>query len=297
MPRSDTARVRHLEASASRPLIAQQLRDALNAVPAHTWYALPSGALIFVNKQSADYGGLPEDHPLRFGIDIGASWDSHIAYLHPDDHEETRRFWSHCLKTEAGGELSFRVRSESGEFRWFISRAEPFRDSDGTLLYWIGVNVDVEAHKLAEFYLTEGQRLAHTGSWALNASGFTYWSPQLYEIYGIDPLVGPPSIPEFIALVQPDDREFVAQAIQNMLSDHRGADLTKRIVRPDGTVRYVRCVGIPLPDGGFLGTAIDVTDQEVLMRAMRASEEQMRQVLDLTPQIIGVVSPRRERLY
>ena len=31
----------------------------------------PRGALVFVNSRSADYLGLPSDHPLRFGIDVG----------------------------------------------------------------------------------------------------------------------------------------------------------------------------------------------------------------------------------
>lgn len=286
----------HVESGPNSSL-AEQLRKTLNAIPAYTWYALPSGALTFMDERSADNHALAEDHPLRLGIDTGASWDSHIPLLHPDDHDEARRLWSNALRTESAYQATFRVRNAQGEFRWYVTRAEPLRAADGTLLFWIGITLDIEEQKQAEFYLKEGQRLAQTGSWALNDAGFTYWSPQLFEIYGLDPRVGPPSIPEFIALVQPDDREFVAQAIRNMLSDHRGADLTKRIVRPDGTIRYVRCVGIPVPDGGFLGTAIDVTDQEVLMRAIRASEEQLRQILDLTPQIIGVVSARRERLY
>ena len=63
----------------------------LNVIPAYTWYALPSGALTFVNERTADYLGIPKDHPLRLGIDVGAEWDSHIPLLHPDDtkkHEE-----------------------------------------------------------------------------------------------------------------------------------------------------------------------------------------------------------------
>ncbi len=69
----------------------EQLHATLNAVPAHTWYAASSGGLTFVNRRTADYLGLPGDHPLRFGIDIGARWDAHIRMLHPDDHEETRK--------------------------------------------------------------------------------------------------------------------------------------------------------------------------------------------------------------
>jgi hypothetical protein len=98
-------------ANERRPPPRAELQAALNLIPAHTWYALPSGALTFVNERLSDYLGLPKDHPLRFGIDTGADWDSHIALLHPDDHEETRRFWSTCLRTGTPGQMSFRVRA------------------------------------------------------------------------------------------------------------------------------------------------------------------------------------------
>ena len=98
----------------------------------------------------ADFLGLPSDHPLWFGIDTGNAWDSHIPLLHPDDHEETRQMWSTCLLTGKAGEVRFRVRNAEGAYRWFLSRAEPLRGSDGSLLYWIGVNLDIDDAKRAE---------------------------------------------------------------------------------------------------------------------------------------------------
>jgi len=280
-----------------RPLEAQ-LHATLDKIPAYTWYANATGGLTFVNTRCADYLGLPSDHPLRFGIETGAAWDSHIAFLHPDDHAETRRVWSDCLRTGRAGEVSFRVRNAEGAYRWFLSRAEPLRATDGTILYWIGINLDIEDRKQAEFCLAEGQRLAHTGSWAFTAAGFTHWSPELFAIHGLAPSDRAPSIPDYLALVHPDDREFVAQAIQTMLAEHRGFDFTKRIVRSDGTIRYVRCVGVPATDGeGFVGTGIDVTEQEHLTAAVRESEMRFRQILDLAPQLIAVLGPKRERLY
>jgi hypothetical protein len=59
-----------------------QLRAVANVIPGHVWYATPSGALVFEKSRSADYLGLPKDHPLRFGIDLGGEWDSHVALLH-----------------------------------------------------------------------------------------------------------------------------------------------------------------------------------------------------------------------
>ena len=277
-----------------------RLRATLNMIPADTWYATPSGGLIFVNERGADYGGLPSDHPLRYGTDTSPAWDSHIPFLHPEDQEETRRVWSECLRTGRPGDVSFRIRNAEGNYRWFLSRAAPLRANDGTILYWIGINLDIDERKQAEFYLAEGQRLAHTGSWAFNAAGFEHWSPELFAIHGLDPHNKPPSIQEYLELVHPDDRAFVSQEIQMMLAEHRSFDFTKRIVRPDGLIRHVRCVGEPATTAGifqrFVGTGVDVTESEELTKALRMSEEELRQMLDLAPQIIGVTRPQARTL-
>src|SRR5258706_6282224 len=86
------------------------------------------------------------------------------------------------------------------------------------------------------FYLAEAQRLAHTGSWAFTAAGFTHWSPELFTIHGLTPGGKAPSIAEYLALVHPDDREHVAQVIQKMLADHDALDFTKRIQRTHWTI-------------------------------------------------------------
>jgi formate hydrogenlyase transcriptional activator len=282
-------------------LVEAQLQAALNMIPAFMWYAEPSGALRFVNRRGAEYLGLADNHPWRLGIDTGAPWDVHIPFLHPDDQEETRRVGSTNLRTGSAGEVSCRIRDAQGHYRWFLSRTEPYRSNDGTIRYWIGINLDIEERKRAEFYLAEGQRLAHTGSWAFSAEGFSHWSPELFAIYGIHNDGKAPTIGEYVALVHPEDRDFVAQAIHKMLADHREFDFTKRIVRPDGAVRHVRCVGVPVTQEGtfegFVGTGIDVTEAEQLTSALRKSEGELRQVLDLAPQIIGVLGPHRERLY
>jgi formate hydrogenlyase transcriptional activator len=281
------------------PQLEAQLQATLNVIPAYTWYANPSGGLTFLNERLSDYLGLPKDHPLRLGVDIGAAWDSHIPLLHPDDHQETRKVWSTCLRTGSAGEMAFRVRNAEDNFRWFLSRAEPLRASDGTLLYWIGVNLDIEERKRAEFYLAEGQRLAHMGSWACSSAGFEYWSPELFQIHGLDPRSNAPTVEEYLALVHPEDRGFVQQEIQKMLEHHRGFDFTKRIVRPDGAIRRVRSVGVAIGYLAnfqrFVGTGMDVTEQEALARELRRSKKHLTnaQTLSHTGNVGMEVSTKR----
>ena len=109
--------------------------DVRSANGSRHGYAVPSGALTFLNERASGYLGLPKDRPLRFRIDTGAAWDSHIPLLHPDDHEETRRLWSICLRTGCAGQVNFRVRNAEGGCRRFLSRAEPVRTME---IYCIG---------------------------------------------------------------------------------------------------------------------------------------------------------------
>jgi PAS domain S-box-containing protein len=137
-------------ASGQEPPFAAQLRKTLNTIPAFTWYALPSGTLTFVNEGYADYLGLAKDDPLRLGVEIPIPWDTHIQLVHPDDHEETLRVGETCNRTGTAGQAAFRIRNSEGKYRWFLSRLEPLRAQDGTLMYWIGINLDIEELKQAE---------------------------------------------------------------------------------------------------------------------------------------------------
>ena len=279
----------------------EPLRATLNLVPAHTWYATASGALVFVNERCGDYLGLANDDPLRLGRETGAAWDAHVALLHPEDSEETRRVWSNCLSSGAAGETTFRVRDAKGAYRWFLSRAEPLLAKDGCVQGWIGINLDIDERERAEFYLAEGQRLGRSGSWALAGAAFEYWSPGMYQIHGLQSASSAPSIGEFLAFVHPEDRDFVAQEFASARTAMRAFDLTKRVTRPDGEIRHIRWVGVPATGGGmiqgFVGTGIDVTEQELFTSALRKSEREFRQIVDLAPQHVAVLEANGERLY
>jgi PAS domain-containing protein len=123
----------------------------------------------------------------------------------------------------------------------------------------------------------------------------------LFRIHGLDPRGKPPSVEEYLVLVQPEDRAFMQQGITQMLADHRAFDFTKRIVRSDGEIRHVRCVGVPVTQGGifqgFLGTEMDVTEHEQLTKQLRRSEKELRDVIDTIPAIVWSVLPDGSNTY
>src|SRR4029077_8004810 len=63
-------------------------------------------------------------------------------------------------------------------------------------------------------------------------------------------------------------------------------DATMRIVRPDGEVRYIRCVGVPFVENRILkkyvGSAIDVTEHELLAEELRHRESYLAEAQRLS---------------
>jgi PAS domain S-box-containing protein len=253
-----------------------RLQATLNVIPANTWYAAPSGALIFVNKRSADYGGLPTDHPLRRGIETGVAWDSHIPFLHPDDHEETRRVWSNCLKTGAAGELTFRARNAQGEYRWFISRAEPLRANDGTLLYWVGINLDIEELKRAEQELRDIVDTIPAIVWVAFPDGSnTYANNRFVEYSGMSAAQTAGS--GWQAAVHPDDLPRHDCKWRASVASGEPHESEVRFRRADGQYRWHLNRGLPMRDekGNIVkwyGVMADIEDRKRAEEALRRNE-------------------------
>jgi PAS domain S-box-containing protein len=275
-----TVDIDEVKKAEERPRSAAQLQATLNVIPAYTWYTAPSGGLTFVNKRTADYLGLPNDHPLRFGIDIGAQWDAHIPLLHPDDREESRKVWSTCLRTGEAAEFSQRVCTPQGGYRWFLSRAEPLRASDGTLLQWVGVNLDIEELKCAEQALRESE--AKLRDYAETASDWFWEIGPDYKFtlltgnaFGSDPAdrIGTACWDHALDLETEPEKWRIVRATLDARRPFR--DFVYRSVRGDGTPIYVKASGKPVFDAngefrGYRGTGTDVTT------IMRAQEEHER---------------------
>jgi PAS domain S-box-containing protein len=270
-----------------------QLQAILNVLPAYTWYGTPSGSLTFVNKRTADYLGLPKDHPLRFGIDIGAPWDAHVPLLHSDDHEETRKVWSTCLHTGEAGEISFRVRNAQGGYRWFLSRFEPLRASDGSLLQWVGVNLDIEELKRAE----EGSRESE------------YKLRQIFEtVPGLLWSAGPDGEPTYVnqrivdyigksfddfkqggwgAFVHPDDLPKTEEAFSHAIQAETSHEAVHRLRRSDGEYRWHHTRAEPMRDQQgrtiqWYGLSVDIDEGKKAEDRLRRSEEYLAEAQRLS---------------
>jgi PAS domain S-box-containing protein len=250
----------------------------------HYYWNLVANRVIWSDELYRIYGLSPQEGPIDMSICR--------EMIHPEDREFVFRTAEEALHSEARPDIEHRVVRPDGEVRTVHALGTVKRDASGRPYEMFGTVQDITDRKRAEetlqqtqVYLREGQRLAHMGSWAFSDSGH-YWAEELYQIFGLNPENGAPTIEQYLALIHPQDRASVSETIQIMYQQHCGCDITKRIVRPDGQMRYVRCVANPVVEErvfkGFLGTAIDVTEQELLTQELRRQQAYLAEAQSLT---------------
>jgi PAS domain S-box-containing protein len=135
----------------------------------------------------------------------------------------------------------------------------------------------------SQAYLIAAQELGNTGSWARRIStGAMYWSEEVFRIFGLDPKTTVPTRAVATQLWHPDDRERADRTINEAQRDKRNYEMDVRVVRPDGSLRYVHIRGQPVfdPTGEtdeFIGVVMDITNRKRTERALRRARERVLQ--------------------
>jgi len=264
-----------------------KLEEAQRIAHVGYWeWDLASKHVIWSDETYRIYGLRPQEFP----IDIALL----RQMIHPEDLEFVFRVAEEAVQGGLRTDVEHRIIRPNGELRTVHSQGDLKKDASGKPWQMFGTVQDITDRKRAEeelrrsqFYLSEGQRLACMGSWAFNPAGFfDYWSEELFRIYGLDPQKGSPTLEQYLATIHPQDRDSMADTIKRMHAERSGCDVKKRIVRPDGEQRYIRCVGIPVVEGevlkGFLGTAIDITEQELLTEELERQQAYLAEAQKLT---------------
>ena len=154
----------------------------------------------------------------------------------------------------------------------------------------------------SEAYSAEAQRLSHTGSFGWKvSSGEIYWSEETFRIFQYDRTTKP-TMELVLQRVHPKDAALVKQTIERASQDGKDFDFERRLLMPDGSVKYVHVVAHALSDESgsieYVGSAMDITEQhqakaalEKALAEIKKSEDQLRIIIDTIPTLAWCTLP------
>jgi hypothetical protein len=120
----------------------------VETIPGLVWCAAPDGELNYLNQRLLDYTGTSPDAWAQLG------WTN---LLHPDDAESTAQAWAHAVATGQPHEAQCRFRRSDGVYRWFQVLGQAARDSEGGVVRWYGLLIDIDDRKNMEEALRSSQ--------------------------------------------------------------------------------------------------------------------------------------------
>src|SRR2546427_332056 len=159
--------------------------------------------------------------------------------------------------------------------------------------------LEVQEAKLhqSEAYLSEAQRLSHTGSFGWRVStGEIIWSEESFRIFQYDRTTKP-TVELILQRVHPEDAALVKQTIERASKDGKDFDFEHRLLLRDGSVKHLRVVAHAERDKSgeleFVGALMDVTEQhqaraavEKAFHEIKRSEDRLRLVIDTIPGMV-----------
>jgi PAS domain S-box-containing protein len=263
----------------------RELREVIETIPCMAWSASADGAAQFFNRRWLDYAGLAADQVEDWG------W---TVVVHPDDLNVLVDYWRMLMTSGQSGEIEGRLRRFDGVYRWFLFRATPSVDETGRIVKWYGTNTDIEQRKTAEQalkrsegYLAEAQRLTLTGSYATDGitRQLTYWSEEMFRLFGFDPQQGLPMWDQWLGRVHPEDRQKVVLAADGAFVEKVDSGTEFRIQNLDGTIRIAHGIGHPVlgPSGELLhvvGTVVDITERRRAEEALKSAFDEIKRLKD-----------------
>src|SRR5438067_1893687 len=141
-----------------------------------------------------------------------------------------------------------------------------------------------EELRRSEAFLTQGQRISHTGSWSWHVpTGMVAWSEEHFRIFGFDPHKTDPTLQLFLETVHPGDRSVIERSLEEAVREKRDFDLEFRIALADGSIKHVQGVGRPVVDESghvdrYIGTTVDITERK-RGQALFAGEKRLLEMI------------------
>jgi len=126
------------------------------------------------------------------------------------------------------------------------------------------------------------EMLSHLGSYEVDLkTGKTIWSDELFRIFGFQPKSFEPTREKRIELTYTNDKKLVKGNIEKAINEKCGFTIENRILRPDGSIRWVLSIGyVELNEDDeaekFIGSLLDITERKLLEKSLEEEKEKLR---------------------
>jgi PAS domain S-box-containing protein len=211
-------------------------------------------------------------------------------FLQGDDkNQEGLRKIRKGIKEKRPVQTLIRNYRKDGSLFWNDIRIAPVWSDAGKLTHYIGISNVVtelvaiqEKLKENERRLRMAQEYADIGTWDWNIkTGELVWSERIAPLFGYPDGILETSYDNFLNSVHPEDRQMVADAIQNCVETGRQYTIEHRCVWQDGQIRWLQENGNVTSDAAgnpshMLGLVQDITERKNADIVLRASEENAR---------------------
>ncbi len=180
---------------------------------------------------------------------------------------------------------------KDGSHVWTESRVRFMPGTEDKTAYLLGVTRDITRRRRAmeelrrsQNRLAEAGKIAHLGHWEWNiVTNELDWSDEIFRIFGLTPQQFGATYDAFLQYVHPADREFVEQSVNDAISNKKPYSIDHRVVRPDGTIRFVHEQGeVTFDTQGkplrMLGAVYDITERNQIEQELRLLSQRLVQI-------------------
>ena len=248
-----------------------RLRLVIDTIPQQIWSSPPDGSLDFFNAQWLSFKGFTQEEVQ------GQGWQ---RMLHPDDRERVVRAWRESVANGTPYEQEERHRGADGQYRWFLARGVPLRDSEGRIIRWYGTNTDIEDRKEAEGRLRLVVDTLPALVWSKLPDGSADFLNQRFREYtGL-------SVEEglgwgWMNAFHPEDR--AEEEWRAAFAAGEPFEKEARLRRADGEYRWFMLRAAPLRDERgnvvkWYGTTTDIEDRKRAEAALQEAQEKLAHV-------------------
>ena len=208
--------------------------------------------------------------------------------VHPDDREAMTKADEEAMASNDVIDVEVRHLHGNGTYRHLLTRRVAERDEQGKAVGLSGVSLDltdrIAERERAQAFMQRIERVtnaAGVGIWTVDIDTRTVeWNEQMYRLHGLPHGEPPPDNRRWLnELVHPDDREIARKHRPVVGTGQNGRHAEFRIVRPNGTVRWVASWSRREVLGGrelAFGVNLDITNLQRAQAELRQTQERAR---------------------